>query len=315
MPFRWPFFDIDYATLITKPSLSFLFPLSLSSNRFPDACLLCFLFQEQNHQWETCKTEDSNTVGTPIGWCSRSWFSRNRRYCGSDRWWAPCNRPQKRSCRTLWALYPWSAWNRPGSQTPGPRAECALPALFFKSVKFGRIEWTETSVRSSRSGKVLKWRSRTSRSKDGWNMRREKVRWQRDDDMRTADTLEPCMCVTRMRMCEMYAQCIHTRKMCVQQVCVCVCVHSPSHTQWLLLRGCELLWVRPHYSEILKKLITPWPIERTPLDFLYVLFWFLSPRLGPLFCFSPMIRCMSQWLSVSRGILVVWFSMMPLCGT
>ena len=57
--------------------------------------------------------------------------------------------------------------------------------------------------------------------------------------MRTADTLEPCMCVTRTRMCGMCAQCMYTTKMCVQQVSV----HSPSHTQWLLLRGCELLWV------------------------------------------------------------------------
>ena len=39
--------------------------------------------------------------------------------------------------------------------------------------------------------------------------------------MRTADTLEPCMCVTRIRMCEVYAQCMYTRKMCVQQVSVC----------------------------------------------------------------------------------------------
>ena len=27
--------------------------------------------------------------------------------------------------------------------------------------------------------------------------------------------LEPCMCVTRIRMCEVYAQCMNARKMCV----------------------------------------------------------------------------------------------------
>ena len=63
IPFRWSFFDIDYATLITKPSLSFFLSLSLSSNRFPDACLLCFLFEGQNHQWETCKTRGFKHCG------------------------------------------------------------------------------------------------------------------------------------------------------------------------------------------------------------------------------------------------------------
>ena len=43
------FFDIDYATLITKPSLSFFsLSLTLSRIRFPDARFLCFLFEEQN---------------------------------------------------------------------------------------------------------------------------------------------------------------------------------------------------------------------------------------------------------------------------
>ena len=29
------------------------------------------------------------------------------------------------------------------------------------------------------------------------------------------------MCVTRIRMCEVYAQCMYHRKMCVQKVSVC----------------------------------------------------------------------------------------------
>ena len=54
-------------------------------------------------------------------------------------------------------------------------------------------------------------------------MTHEKVEGEskRDDDMRTAHTLEPCMCVTRIRTCEVYAQCVYTRKMCVHQVSVC----------------------------------------------------------------------------------------------
>ena len=50
---------------------------------------------------------------------------------------------------------------------------------------------------------------------------------ERDDDMRTADTLELCMCVTRIRMCEVYAQC----QCCRKNVRVtCECVYTPRHT-------------------------------------------------------------------------------------
>ena len=109
----------------------------------------------------------------------------------------------------------------------------------------------------------------------------------------------------------MYAQCVYTRKMCVQQVSVCplTVAHTVVATTWVrtpvsttpLLRNSQ----QTHHS------MTNW--ENTfglPL----CSFWFLSPRLGPPMCFSPIIRCMSQCFSVSRGILVVWFSMMPLCG-
>ena len=123
-----------------------------------------------------------------------------------------------------------SCWRRnwPDIQTASPRAECAWPALQ------GRENYAGSRGRQSQwgpqSGVVSKWPSRNSKediSKDGWNMRSEKVSQGRHD-MRTADTLEPCMCVTRIRMCEVYAQCMYTRK------CTCnrwVCVHSPSHTQ------------------------------------------------------------------------------------
>ena len=54
--------------------------------------------------------------------------------------------------------------------------------------------------------------------------------------MRTADTLEPCMRVTRIRMCEVYAQiqcCI--KKMCVQQKSVCTppVAHTIVATTWV----------------------------------------------------------------------------------
>ena len=63
------------------------------------------------------------------------------------------------------------------------------------------------------------------------------------------------LCVTRIRICEVYAQCIYTRKMCVQQVRVCT--PTVAHTE------VATTWVRTPVSSTLlleirnKKLITP----------------------------------------------------------
>ena len=59
-------FDIDSATLITEPSL---FSLSLGFSRCP---VSWFSFGKSKSHQETCKTEISNTLGTP----NSSVFSR-----------------------------------------------------------------------------------------------------------------------------------------------------------------------------------------------------------------------------------------------
>ena len=41
--------------------------------------------------------------------------------------------------------------------------------------------------------------------------------------------------------------------------------------------------------------------------------WSFPPGLVPPVCIPPIIRCKSQFLSVSRVLLFFWFSMMPLC--
>ena len=53
--------------------------------------------------------------------------------------------------------------------------------------------------------------------------------------MRAADTLDQCMCETRLRMCEVYPQCVYTRKMCVQLVRVCTpsVAHTVDATTWV----------------------------------------------------------------------------------
>ena len=62
--FRRPFSLTSTLQHWSQKTFSF-FCSSLSGNGFPLACFLCFLSEEQNHQWETCNTEDSNNVGTP----------------------------------------------------------------------------------------------------------------------------------------------------------------------------------------------------------------------------------------------------------
>ena len=84
-------------------------------------------------------------------------------------------------------------------------------------------------------------------------MRKEKVRWQRDDDMRTADTLEPCMCVTRIRMCEMYAQCQCCTTICVQKVSVHV-HFSNSFRAWFE-SGDRILYPNSHINNLIGLLI------------------------------------------------------------
>ena len=86
--------------------------------RFPD-CMLSLLSlwgtkspmrNVRNRRFKHCGNTDLASVLV-------SGFSRSRRYCGSDRWWASCHYPQKYSCRTRLAhnLCLHLIW--PGSRT------------------------------------------------------------------------------------------------------------------------------------------------------------------------------------------------------
>ena len=99
------------------------------------------------------------------------------------------------------------------------------------SGKFGGKSWTSKSVRSS-SGVVSKWPSRNSkgaRTGETWESRK----WDEEIWNAHCKHLEPCMCVTRITLCEVYTQ--YTRKMCVQQVSVCnpSVAHTVIATTWV----------------------------------------------------------------------------------
>ena len=120
--FRWPFFDIDSAAVITKPSLSSI-PFCLATV-FRLHAFFCLSLWRAKSSWETCETEDLNTVGTPnCAVISFVVFEKSEIW-GLDRQWASCHCPQKWSCRTLWDhnLCLHLIW--PGSQTS--RCRCGV---------------------------------------------------------------------------------------------------------------------------------------------------------------------------------------------
>ena len=76
------------------------------------------------------------------------------------------------------------------------------------------------------------WRKRknvpTSEQQEQGRVKHEEGGGEMTERWRHAHSLEPCMCVTRIRMCDVYAQCMYSREVCVQQVSVCTL--SVAHT-------------------------------------------------------------------------------------
>ena len=197
MLFRRLFFYINSATLITKPSLS---SFSMSSNGFPIACFLYILPEEQNHHENAAKQKIQTLWEHQIVSCPRSRFSRSRRNCGSDRWWASCHYPRKWSCRTPWAHKLCLRLTWPGSQTS--RCKCGVArVLRFQD---GKTTATSRGCRSQQ-GRSREW-SRSDRAVTAKG-RRDQRQGRRDGEQHAHATntcfmaLEPCVCVTHMKMC------------------------------------------------------------------------------------------------------------------
>ena len=89
------------------------FYFSLSSNR----AFFAFYLKSKNHHEKRAKQRTQTLCEHRIVECSRSWFSRSRRNCDSDRWWASCHHPRKWTCRTHWAHNLCLHLTWPSSQT------------------------------------------------------------------------------------------------------------------------------------------------------------------------------------------------------
>ena len=108
--FRRLFFDIDSATLITE-TFSFFSPSLCPAT--VSRCMLSLL-----SPWEMSETEASNIV--------RVFFAEV-------------------ICRTLWAHNLWSAWDRPGSQTPRAHAKVRWTRAFGSGTEGECRCWHEES--------------------------------------------------------------------------------------------------------------------------------------------------------------------------
>ena len=170
IPFRWPFFDIDSATLIAQPSLS---SLSLSCNGFPIACLLRFHSEEHNHLWEACNIEDSNTVWTPIWPVFMFVVFEKFEILWSRSLMSVVSSSTEVILSNSLGSYPvvrtgLARWPN-CSCSCRLRLTCAFRSGSSAGSRGQRCQW----------GRSREWsrsdRQRSGWSKDGWNTRREKV--------------------------------------------------------------------------------------------------------------------------------------------
>ena len=209
----------------------------------------------------TCEKRATQRIQTlcehRFGQCSCSWFSRIRRYCGPDRWWASCHHPRKWFCRTLWAHTLW--WGRawPGSQTARARAECAWPARLGREARQDRVDRDVSEV-VVESGLEVTVKEQAG-AKTGET--REGRRWVKREDMRTANNLSHA-CVSHAWEC---AKC--KRIVCTPEKCACnrwVCVQlAVAHS------SCYYVGANPTTkNQRTKNSPLHYHLERIPSDFL-----------------------------------------------
>ena len=171
--------------------------------RIPAAYFLCFL--KNKSPWDTSKTVFKHWKHRTIQ-CSRVWFSRSQRCCGSDRWWYSCLHLQRWPCQTLWTHNLW--WRRTwsGSQT---RAEVRL-ARAFKLGKVRQDGADGTSWKWSRSD-----RAGTAKTKGGETWERRK----QDGDKHLSMVLSHARVFTHVRRQNVRALCaenVRATNECVQ---------------------------------------------------------------------------------------------------
>ena len=198
--------------------------LSFSAlQRFPEACFLCFLSEEQNHQWETCKTEDSKHCVQ----CSRLWSSRSQRYYGRDRWWAACQHPRKWSCRTLWAHITCEEDGRGQVAKLLVLVRSALdPRFWAGKVRQDRVDGCVGEV-----GLEVTVQKQQTETGETWEKSRETTC---ACNKHLFHDLEPCVCDTHEDVrSTQWARC--AQKMCEQHVSVCTpaVAHKVAASTWV----------------------------------------------------------------------------------
>ena len=173
-------------------SLSFL---SLSSNRFPEACFLCFLFEERNHHEKRQKQRIQTSWEHRTVQCSRVCLSRSQRI-SLEVWIVNEHRVTVHRSDLVELLGLITCVEGGLGQIAkllAARAEMRMPCA-FRTGKYGKNVWT------SKSGMVSKWPSRNSKE----NMRLERARWRDVTHVQRTlltDTWANARMCTRMKMC------------------------------------------------------------------------------------------------------------------
>ena len=172
------------------------------------------------------------------------------------------------------------------------------------------VRWGRRGRGRSRSDRQGTARARTGET---WEGRRWDDREMTTCALQTTLSLEPGMCVTRMRMCEVYAQCTYTRKMCLQQVSVYTPVaHTVVASTWVRTPVSTTLLLK---NRTKKNSSLHDHLEKTSSDFLHVVFDLSLTRTWSTSLLSTNRQmCELMLLGFPRHALFFWFLMMPLCG-
>ena len=189
-----------------------------------------------------------------------------------------------------------SCWRRtwPDSQTPRPRAECAWPELLGRENYAGsrgrQVKVSEVAVGSGLEVTVKEQQGRHKQRR----VKHEK--WEGESrETWHAHCRHPWamhVCKTHKNVRSVRAVYVH-QKMYVQQVSVCTLpvAHTVVGTTWV--RTTVGTTPAARKSKKTEKIIAPWPFWEKTFGLPSCSFWSLSPGLGPLVCFPPIIRCMS----------------------
>ena len=176
-------------------------------------------------------------LGEPTSFLVHVYLGCTQRECQiSKDFWLQKNYQNQKPQENLMPNLCWE-WNWPDSQSSRPRAEMRMPCA-FRTGEHGKNVWTGKSRERRQQKMGETW--------EGWRRDGEQ---RHSCDKHFFHELQPCVYVTRMKMCGCDCARAMCRKMCVQQVRVCT--HPVVHT--IVATTCVRTWKNSVKKILLKK--------------------------------------------------------------